>query len=255
MTSQSARKYLFLFAHPDDDVLIAGTMRMLLTRGAEINAAWVTSGDFLGQATIRQRELARATEILGLESARVHLLGFPTLKLLSDLSQCVERVQRLMEETEPEQVFVTAFEGGHPDHDATNFMAYEANRRWHGGAKLFEFPLYNGTGSAWHWWWRVNAFPDGGPAVLYNRLDEDAVRCKHMMMSTYSSQWMYMIPARLASSHRRMKEIGEPYRPCPADRDHAIPPHDGRLNYERWFSVFLRCHFPKFRAAVLEARR
>lgn len=246
--------YLFLFAHPDDDTFIAGTMKTLIAGRAKVHAAWLTSGDFLGQAERRERELAEAAAVLGLLPERIHLLRLPDLGLVSRLSDAAEIVSDLFDRVKPDGVFADAFEGGHPDHDAVNFLAYEARVRTGLNARLFEFPLYNGTGPFLHWRWRINRFPQDGPAVLHTRLDEDAIACKYKMMKIYArSQWMFMIPARLASSGRRLSQEGEPCRPCPPDRDHTAPPHAGRLNYERWFNRFMKITFRNYRAAVLDA--
>lgn len=250
----AADRYLFLFAHPDDEVLIAGTMRRLLTGGARIHAAWITSGDYFGGRDHREGELSTAMSILGLEKERVRLLRLPSLGLLTELHGYSELVSDLMTEVRPDVVFVNAYEGGHPDHDAVNFLASEALRRSGLESALFEFPLYNGSGPVYSWRWRINSFPPGGPPVLYMRLDADAIQCKYRMMSAYCSQWMYMIPARLSCSRSRMRDVGEPYRRCPEDRDHALPPCPGKLNYERWFNVFLQTRFRQFREAVMKAR-
>jgi LmbE family N-acetylglucosaminyl deacetylase len=250
----SGRRYLFLFAHPDDEALIAGTMRMLLTQGAHVHAAWITSGDYFGGRDLRERELSKAMNILGLGEERVRLLRLPSLRLLRQLPRYSRLVSDLMEEVRPDTVFVTAYEGGHPDHDAVNFMASYALKRLSFKATLFEFPLYNGSGPFYYWWWRINSFPPGEPTVLYNPLDNDAIQCKYRMMAAYLSQWIFMIAARLACSRSRMQDLGEPFRRCPEGRDHAFPPYPGRLNYERWFNVFLQTRFRHFREAVLNAR-
>lgn len=247
-------KYVFLFAHPDDDVLIAGAMRLLLDKGAEVHAAWVTSGDYFGKGKRREAELVKATTILGLPESHRHLLRVPDLELLSLLSVAANRVADLLAGINPDVIFVTAFEGGHPDHDAANFLAYEGCRRAGIRPSMFEFPLYNGTGPWNHWWWRINGFPPGGPDVLYIPLDENAIRCKYRMMRAYSSQWMYMIPARLACPRAGLSRFGEPYRSCPPDRDHAEPPHPGKLNYERWFCAWMKTRFSDFSRAVNLAR-
>ncbi len=194
------KRYLFLFAHPDDEVLIAGTMRGLLARGAFMHAAWITSGDYFGGRERREAELACAMGILGLDAQRTHLLRLPSLGLLAQLRHGGERVAELIHETRPEIVFVNAYEGGHPDHDAVNFMAYSGLHELGPKIRLLEFPLYNGTGPLSHWRWRINGFPPGGPRVLYNPLDSEGTGCKYRMMRAYSSQWAYMIPARLACS-------------------------------------------------------
>jgi len=247
-------KYLFLFAHYDDDVFISGTMRMLLRAGAQVHGAWVTGCDYFGQATKRQVELQRAADILGLDESARRRLGFPDMGLLNSLDKAADRVARLISDLSPATVFVTAYEGGHPDHDAVNFLAYEGCRRAGANPHLFEFPLYNGTGPWHHWKWRIGSFPPDGPEALHNCLDSDAVRCKYRMMRTYSSQWMYMLPARLASSRSKLLRLGEPFRPCPPDRDHSEPPHPGQLNYERWFCRWMKVTFRDFRDAVLRAR-
>ncbi len=89
---------------------------------------------------------------------------------------------------------------------------------------------------------------------MYNPLPDDAIRCKYDMMKAYSTQKLYMVPARLACAPGRLSQEGEPYRLCPEDRDHTIPPHAGKLNYERWFNSFMKITFADFREAVLRAR-
>ncbi len=247
--------YLFLFAHPDDDVFICGTMRQLLVKGADDHTAWLTSGDYYGKGQLRERELAEATNIIGLHRSRVHLMRFPDLGLVRLMESAANEVAKLMDRIRPDVVFADAFEGGHPDHDAVNFLAYEGSLRVRLRASLFEFPLYNGSGPAQHWWWRINGFPESSGPTLYNRLGDDEIDRKYRIMRAYSSQWMYMFPARLASSYATLKNRGEPYRPCPRDRDHTTPPHSGELNYERWFSNFMKIRFGDFRAAVLRTRR
>lgn len=243
--------YLFLFAHPDDDTFIAGTMRTLVRRGAEVHAAWLTSGDFLGQSERREKELWDAVEVLGLREDQVHLLRMPDLRLVSRLDEAVKSVCDLVSKLKPDKIFADAFEGGHPDHDAVNFLAYEACVRTGINAELFEFPLYNGTGPFLHWRWRINRFPSGGPTVLHTPLSEDSIACKHQMMKIYArSQWMFMIPARMVSSHKRLSEEGEPYRPYPRDRNYTVRPHPGRLNYERWFNRFMKLTWKDFQQAV-----
>ncbi|MFH1117195.1 MAG: PIG-L deacetylase family protein [Pseudomonadota bacterium] len=248
-------RYLFLFAHPDDDVMICGTMKMLIDAGAEVHGAWLGSGDWLGQGPTRRAERSKAAKIMGLKRSRTHVLGIADMHFLGNLEQAARKTAALFSRIKPDIVFVPAYEGGHPDHDAVNFLAYEASRRTGLRPKLFEFPLYNATGPAYHWWWRVNDFPPGGPAVFSTPLNGAAVDAKFEIIRTYSSQWMLMIPARLAFSRSELLEVGELYRPCPADRDHTVRPHEDMLSYERWFNFFLGADFEDFRKAVLKTRR
>jgi LmbE family N-acetylglucosaminyl deacetylase len=254
MRVDEKKTYLFLFAHPDDDAFICGTMKMLLDRGANVHAAWLTSGDFFGQGKRRGAELAAVTSYLGLAPSHVHVLGMQDLRLVPEMERAADVVAELMARVRPDQVFVDAYEGGHPDHDSANFLAYEARYRTGIAADLFEFPLYNGSGPAHHWWWSVNRFPPAGPDIIRTPLDEPAIVCKYHVMKMYSSQWMFMIPARLASARSRLIREGEPYRKCPDDRDHTLRPHPGAINYERWFNFFMKISFEDFREAVIRAR-
>ena len=247
-------KYFFLFAHPDDEVVISGTMKLILESGADIHAAWATSGDRFTKREIRESELKRSMDLLGLDQSHTHLLRFPDLGLVSLLEDAADCAANLLNEVRPDVIFANAYEGGHPDHDSVNFLALECSTRIGIKPQLFEFPLYNGTGNFLHWKWRINRFPPGGPAVIHNPLHDEAIRCKYEMMKAYSTQKLYMVPARLACPPERLSQEGEPYRFCPEDRDHTVPPHPGKLNYERWFNRFMKITFTDFREAVLRAR-
>ncbi len=251
----SSGKYLFLFAHPDDDVFIAGTMKLLLDRGAEVHCVWATSGDYFGLEKRREKQLAEAMEIVGVPPENLHLMRFPDLGLVSRLNEVVDAFAAVLGEVKPDVIFANAFEGGHPDHDIVNFLAYEGSARVGISPRLFEFPMYNGSGPFYYWWWRINRFPDSGPPVLHSPLTDEAILCKHRAMKVYAAtEWAYMIPARLVTPAAMLKTRGEPYRACPADRDHAVRPHPGKLNYERWFNFFMRIRFEDFKQAVLNAR-
>ncbi len=254
MLDKSA-KYLFMFAHPDDEVLITGTMKQLLNQGTQVEAAWVTCGEYFGNIETRLRELAKVTNLLGLKEESMHLLRLPDLGLVSMLSQAADKVADMLKSVRPDAVFCNAYEGGHPDHDAVNFLAYEASYRAGLNPILYEYPLYNATGSVIYCRWRLNAFPDNGVPVLHNPLSESEIQCKLRTIRSYPSQWMYMIPARLVVSRSGLANLGEPYRVCPADRDHTERPHPGMLSYERRVNSFMRIKFPDFRNAVEQAQQ
>jgi LmbE family N-acetylglucosaminyl deacetylase len=248
----------FIFAHPDDDTLIAGTMRELLERGAEVHGIWVTSGEREEpRKSMRHEETLEAMAVLGLPRDRIHILDLPFLGLLKVLDHAADLLARLLADIAPEQVFTVGYEGGHIDHDAVNFLAYEA--MWRGGLSvpLYEFPLYNGDGPL-HWYgFRVNAFPrsPGAPPTLHLRLGPSALKHKFEAMSRYRSQWGYMTTFRWVAFFRGFARRGEPYRWCPDTRDHAAAPHRGRLNIERWFNRYMDVSFRDFQEAVRSVRR
>jgi LmbE family N-acetylglucosaminyl deacetylase len=251
----SFNRVCFIFAHPDDDTLIAGAMRTLIKDDKEVHGVWAACDRLYGNLGNRLEELRNATALLGLPRERVHILRFPDLGILRRLDEAADTIAGLLCAIGPDAVTVNAFEGGHPDHDAVNFLAYEAIHRAGLRTRLFEFPLYNGAGPLLHWRWQINRFPDDEGEVLYAPLDEDALRRKYAMMELYWSQWMYMLPARLACPRRLMMGRGEPYRLCPPGRDHTIPPHSGKLNYERWFCRWMGVRFEDYRREVWAASK
>ncbi len=133
-------KYFFLFAHPDDEVVISGTMKLLLDSGADIHAAWATSGNRFTKREIRESELKRSMDVLGLDQSRTHLLRIPDLGLVSLLEDAVDCAANLLNEVRPDVIFVDAYEGGHPDHDSVNFLAHECSARIGIKPQLLEFP-------------------------------------------------------------------------------------------------------------------
>ncbi|MGD9819812.1 MAG: hypothetical protein AB7V04_14120, partial [Desulfomonilaceae bacterium] len=94
----------------------------------------------------------------------------------------------------------------------------------------------------------------GDGIAQYLPLTIQEVAIKHRTMRIYSSQWMYMIPARLACSTKKMVSEGEPKRLCNPDTDHTVKPHSGKLNYERWFNAFMRIKFSNYQEAVKRSR-
>ncbi len=249
----SRAKFVFLFAHPDDEVFISGAMRRLLDVGARVDAVWATSGDYFSSAYKREAEHATAMSIIGLDQKRIHLMRLPDLGLIANLNNLAKELARILQDLLPDYIFANAYEGGHPDHDCVNFAAFEATRRASINPVICEFPLYNGAGHFYHWWWKINSFPTDEPPFTHIPLNKKAVMVKYAMMKAYSTQWMYMAPARLASPRWKLYGLGEPYRVCPSDRDHTVRPHSGRLNYERWFNFFMRLKFNNYREAVIDA--
>jgi len=244
--SDRDERFIFVFAHPDDDVFAAGLMKRLLSSGIETFGVWLTSGGYLGGQNRRESELRRSTSLLSLPQDHCAMLRFPDLGLIDSMDEASSKLSEIFRNYKPQNIFVTAFEGGHPDHDAANFIVYEARFRSQLNCRLFEFPLYNGSGPFLTWRWRINSFPPGGPETFFQPLTPSEIDCKRKMMKIYSSQWMYMIPAQLARSRAVLLRQGEPYRRCPDNRDHTLPPHPGKLNYERWFNFFMKIRFRHF---------
>ncbi len=229
-------RHLFFFAHPDDDCFTVGLLSRLLQAGADVHAVWVTSGDARGGGALREAELTKAMDALGLHASRRIFLRFPNrglLPLLSDLrASFIDLFQRL----QPDCCYVTAWEGGHEDHDLINKVLCSALRVGSfdkSGVRAYEFPLYNITGSRLLLRWRINGFPPGGVRTCCLPLTSTEISLKRRMMRTYRSQWQDMLPFMLAMPGVRLRRKGEQYRSLQWNDTVCERPHAGLLNYER----------------------
>lgn len=244
---------LAVLAHPDDETFIAGTLKRHIEEGARVHGVWITSGEASGGRERREKELARAAAILGLEQNAIHLPHYPNRGLLPILAEVADWLGQTIEAIGPQRIYVPAYEGGHIDHDAVNWCVYTAWQKCLPEAACLEFPLYNRTGPRLLRGWRIGRFaPDthGTATVHYTRLTPEHVRCKFSMMRAYKSQWTDLLPFRLAMPRRSLLTLGEQWAALPPGRDYSIPPHAGPLNYELNPGTF---RFSDFAAAVHKA--
>ena len=250
METKKNERWLFLFAHTDDDTLINGSMKKILFNGGQVFPVWILSGFSPKGIEIREAEANKAMDLLGVPKENRFFLGGPAFFILH-LKYTFEKLRDIVDHIKPDKIMTPAFEGGHVDHDTTNFLAMKIAhdvKQKNPAVLLYEYPLYNGAGPAWRWWWNINVFPNESHSkdILYNKLSNEDVDLKYKIMKIYKSQWMYMIPARLASSRKRLTHVGEPYRIAPLDRDYSKRPHRGKLNSERWFNFWMGTSFEDF---------
>ncbi len=255
LASPTGRSFLFLFPHPDDDVFVAGLMHRLLRGRARITGVWLTSGDAGGDAAEREREIAAAMNILGLPPEARVLLRLADMGLLGAMGSGADLVAGLVARHRPHGIFVSAFEGGHVDHDAANFIAAEAVRRAGADSTLFEYPTYNASGTTRARGLRINGFPPRSPGVRYARLDDDALACKQAMIRAYASQAGVYVIDRLGRRRAEMLRRGEPFRRFPAARDYRLPPLPGMTAYSQWFNPCAGISVADFAAAVEASSR
>lgn len=245
-------KVLLLCAHPDDEVFVCGKMFSFIKRH-EVHIAWATSGDLFGKGELRERELSLASDVLGVEREHRYLLRFPDMGLVRYLGQCWNFIESLINGIQPTQVFVPAYEGGHPDHDALNFVAHSVWKHLHQSFSLLEFPLYNGTGPFFFLWLRVNSFVPGTRQIEKHLLDTAQIALKSRLIEIYNSQPRSMYPVRLTYWWRRITgRFAETYARIPHDRDYQVRPHPGPLFYERFFNKHLDLTFEEFSQAVAD---
>ena len=237
----AARLDLFLLAHHDDEVFCAGHLRGALVAGRRVRLLWATAGG-LAPAGRRLAEGGRALEALGLPASAAVDLRLRDQHAVEHVEVIAREVGRMVDDGQREGgagegagagdpvVYVPAYEGGHPDHDAVNLAAALAARA-HPGLRVVEFPLYRrgAVGLA-----AQSPSPATGtslePWVVLSLGNEDLALRRALARANASQLAPSLLPlltlARWAGRGR-----AEPARPLPA-HDYTTPPHGGRLLYE-----------------------
>jgi N-acetylglucosamine malate deacetylase 1 len=223
-----ARRILILAPHPDDEVIACGVAaRRARAEGAEIFALFLTTGvpprDVLWrwqraryEAWVARRhdEALAAAMMLGPQPAG--FLDIPSRRLIAHLDEAAAAIDRVLDETQATELWVTAFEGAHQDHDAANALA----AAFRGRLPLWEFAAYNLAGGKVH----SNRFPDARGGVVELRLDRSEAALKRRALAVYASE---------RSNLRHIRAAEEVCRPLPR-HDYAAPPHAGTLFRERF---------------------
>lgn len=137
--SDIARRVLLLAAHPNDEFALVATLRAAVSRGDEVWAAWFAADDRADIRALREAESARVMEAIGVPAARCIHADLPALILPMQLGGLVSAVRSLGERIVPDATYVPAYEGGHPDHDALSFAAWESLSVL---GEIREYPIY-----------------------------------------------------------------------------------------------------------------
>jgi N-acetylglucosamine malate deacetylase 1 len=230
----SAARPLILIPHPDDEVVgCAIAIARARSAGAAISGLYLTTGvparervwpwrraGYAALIARRRDEATRAAAALGISSAG--FLDWPSRTLKSHLDEAMEAISRTLGECGIDEIWAPAWEGGHQDHDVTNFLA----ARFAGRLPVREFAEYNLAGGRV----RSQTFPqpDGTEEVL--SLTADEVRFKAELLAIYRSERMNLRYVRLEQ---------ESTRPL-ARYDYRAAPHRGRLFCERFQWVPIR---------------
>lgn len=120
---------LAVFAHPDDETWVSGTLARLVAKGFEVIPVYVTSGDAGKDRTgagLKGKVLADAREVEALDAAKAlglsmpRFLRYPDGQVKSDSVKIEAQLDRLVDKHQPQLVVTFDLGGvtGHFDHIA-----------------------------------------------------------------------------------------------------------------------------------------
>jgi LmbE family N-acetylglucosaminyl deacetylase len=229
----AARDTAVVIAHPDDETIgcgallgrLGGVTVVLVTDGAPRNLADARAHGFAAAedyAAARACELAAALDIAGVSSEQVVKLGVPDQEAAFRLAELARRLAAVFAESRTALVLTHAYEGGHPDHDATAFAVNAAAQilaRNGQTIAVIEMPFYRLGPHGM----LTQSFA-GEPSRLQVTVPLSATErsLKRRMIAAHETQRQTLAPFTVDV---------ERFRPAPA-YDFSALPNGGRLLYE-----------------------
>jgi hypothetical protein len=189
---------LFFFAHQDDEFFAAQFIQQQIAAGNKLKVIYTTNGKYANHSVeTRKQEALSALSKIGVSKSDVIFLGhsldvndgevYLRLDLIfkNILDQCDLPI------SDVRSIYVTAYEGGHHDHDATYLLASALASKCSKNVKIIEFFLYNSI--------RVHSpfFRVMDPATCNNihriSLGWNEIFLNLSMILSYRSQWKTFI--------------------------------------------------------------
>jgi LmbE family N-acetylglucosaminyl deacetylase len=225
-----------IVAHPADEVVGAGC---LISKLVDVTVLHVTDGapsdmedaeaagfkERSEYAEARKRECISALALANVPYDRVIDFEVTDHCASNYLADLTKRITTFLQEWAADIVVTHAYEGGHPDHDATAFATHAAlHLMKQNGLKppaLFEMALHPSEDFKA----KVPEFlpgPERETTTLL--LDERATKLKRQMFACFETQ-----RASLAVSPFGPEKFRQP-----STYDFTTPPHDGKLHYENF---------------------
>lgn len=224
---------LVVAAHPDDEVIGLGAQ---LARFRDITLLHATDGaprdghdvamhgfaDAASYAAARRRELVAALALAGITADRALTCDIPDQQATLQLAELTREVAARISALRPAALITHAYEGGHPDHDATAFAVHAALRLADGPQPaLLEMAGYH-------------AGPQGMETGCFLPVAEDMAT--YLAIPPKARARKQRMIACFATQQRVLAEFPidvEMLRPAPR-YDFTRPPHPGRLHYENY---------------------
>ncbi len=223
---------LVVGAHPDDvEIFCTSLMNRTVKNNTPLVVVYTTNGapkykEFyplsncsnpLEYTVLRKKESIEALSAIGIKEAE--FFDFSDQELIENLEDAVNNLSKLILKHKPELLFTPAYEGGHPDHDATRFITQMAIEQNTHQPVLCEYPTYNKFDGKNYYQIFI---PNGGKEIELILTGKEII-LKNKIFEIFKSQKKSITPFR--SLIREVFRIAQKI-------DFTKPPHEGELYYE-----------------------
>ena len=228
---------LFLFAHQDDEFGVFQRILACRARGLRVACAYLTDGQ-TASATAAERNAESLAVLgrLGVAPGDVFFagaaLGIGDARLPLHLEAAAGWIGRWLDGfAHIEAIHVTAWEGGHHDHDALHALTVllAAQRGLLG--RTWQFSLYQSKNLGGPWFRVLAPLPENGPAeairIPWPRRWQHLKAC--LSYPSQRTTWIGLFPFVLLHYLVRGVEQLQPVAPARLDER----PHAGPLYYEK----------------------
>ena len=222
---------LVIVAHLDDE---AGGCGVLLQRISHPIVLFATDGapddhwfwesypSRQAYAAARREEAIAALGVAGVSDVEFIVDDCPGCSdqhLYRSLPDALHAIEWAVYRHRPTALLTTAYEGGHPDHDACSFLAFIAGQRFQ--LPVWEMPLYHRIADG-----RLvcqEFIETTGSEFVVTPSEAERARKSRMLACYLSQHSLSSFVVRQTEQFRRQPE----YR-------YSQPAHEGMLNYEAW---------------------
>lgn len=240
-TIENHKKYLFTFAHPDDEVYSCSLMHRLVKLGNSVSVAYVTSGDSGGNSKQREAELYDSMAAIGIAPVDIHLLRFSENKVLNKLSDITKAMSNVIDKVMPDCVVGMDYEGGHEVHDSASFVTSQSLIS--SKVSYYVFPVYHAVDDQR----QGGLFLFGRGATDVIKLDSDEIEVKIKVLEAHRGQIGHFLHLQLQSPEYFQRLFTrEIYREIANPIDYTVRPAK-EVGYESHRNGF---KFDDFKQAV-----
>ncbi|MGG7606455.1 PIG-L deacetylase family protein [Massilia sp. BKSP1R2A-1] len=228
---------LFLFAHQDDEFGVFQRILAWRARGVRVACAYLTDGQTKSaSAAQRNAESLAVLARLGVPAGDVFFaggeLGIGDARLPLHLEAASHWIARWFDSYQNiEAIHVTAWEGGHHDHDALHALAVTLAAQRGLLARTWQFSLYQSKHLGGPWFRVLAPLPENGPArairIPWGRRWQHLKAC--LSYPSQRTTWIGLFPFVLLHYLLRGVEQLQPVDPARLDER----PHAGPLYYEK----------------------